>query len=138
VGSGTYMRSVAHDLGQKLGCRGHLESLRRTAVAEFDIHDAHTLRQAQGLADSEAFYLLFVHPRKMVPERPLVSATEETRWKISYGRCVKLAELSHARLVKVFCGQKELIAIATRVAGTLFHPGIVLAGRSNSAALVNS
>src|SRR5437879_6627414 len=34
VGSGTYMRSVAHEMGQQLGCGGHLESLRRTAVAE--------------------------------------------------------------------------------------------------------
>jgi tRNA pseudouridine55 synthase len=37
-----------------------------------------------------------------------------------------LPELSRARHVKVFAGQRELIAIATRVAGTLFHPKIVL------------
>src|SRR5580692_7708881 len=37
VASGTYMRSVAHEMGQRLGCGAHLESLRRTAVAEFDI-----------------------------------------------------------------------------------------------------
>jgi tRNA pseudouridine55 synthase len=38
---------------------------------------------------------------------------------------VNLPELSRALHVKVFYGQRELIAIATRVAGTLFHPGIV-------------
>ena len=37
VASGTYMRSVAHDMGQRLGCGAHLESLRRIAVAEFTI-----------------------------------------------------------------------------------------------------
>ncbi|HTW32651.1 MAG TPA: tRNA pseudouridine(55) synthase TruB, partial [Candidatus Sulfotelmatobacter sp.] len=37
VTSGTYMRSVAHDMGQALGCGAHLESLRRTAVAEFTL-----------------------------------------------------------------------------------------------------
>jgi hypothetical protein len=36
--------------------------------------------------------------------------------------------MSRARQVKVFVGQSELIAIATRVAGTLFHPKVVLAG----------
>jgi tRNA pseudouridine55 synthase len=138
VGSGTYMRSVAHDLGQKLGCRGHLESLRRTSVAEFDIDDAHTFEQAQALANSGDFDLLFVHPRKLLPQMPSITANEEAVSKISYGRSVNLPELSHARLVKVFYGQRELVAIATRVAGTLFHPGIVLAGRSNSAALVNT
>ena len=37
VASGTYMRSVAHDMGQIMGCGAHLESLRRTAVGEFDL-----------------------------------------------------------------------------------------------------
>src|SRR5258708_9750308 len=45
VASGTYMRSVAHDMGQQLGCGAHLESLRRTAVAEFAITQAHTLAE---------------------------------------------------------------------------------------------
>jgi tRNA pseudouridine55 synthase len=41
---------------------------------------------------------------------------------------VNLPELSRARQVKVFSGQRDLIAIATRVAGTLFHPKLVLCG----------
>jgi tRNA pseudouridine55 synthase len=47
--------------------------------------------------------------------------------RIRSGRAVNLPELSRSRQVKVFYGQRELIAIATRVAGTLFHPKIVLA-----------
>ena len=138
VGSGTYMRSVAHDLGQQLGCGGHLELLRRTSVAEFDSSVANTLEQAELLARSENYDELFVHPRKLLPHIPSVTANEETIAKICYGRSVNLPELSNARLVKVFGGQRELIAIATRVAGTRFHPGIVLASRSNSAALVST
>src|SRR6266852_1270057 len=34
---GTYVRSLAHDLGQKLGCGAHLANLRRTASGKFDI-----------------------------------------------------------------------------------------------------
>ena len=45
VASGTYMRSVAHEMGRELACGAHLESLRRTAVAEFNLDDAHTLEQ---------------------------------------------------------------------------------------------
>src|SRR5271154_4980531 len=44
VASGTYMRSVAHDMGQRLGCGAHLSGLRRTAAAEFTIEDAHSLQ----------------------------------------------------------------------------------------------
>ncbi len=45
VASGTYMRSVAHDMGQLAGCGAHLQSLRRTAVGEFELSDAHTLEE---------------------------------------------------------------------------------------------
>ena len=43
VSSGTYVRSLAHELGQKLGIGAHLASLRRTAVAEFTVEQSHTL-----------------------------------------------------------------------------------------------
>ena len=152
VGSGTYMRSVAHDMGQSLGCGAHLESLRRTSVAEFTLDDAHTLDEIEQLRPSvchpdrslalpqgepggvegpcatPSLDTLFVHPRKLLPTLPSVTADEMATAQIRNGRPVNLPELSRARQVKVFSGQRDLIAIATRVAGTLFHPKIVLCG----------
>jgi tRNA pseudouridine55 synthase len=123
VASGTYMRSVAHEMGQRLGSGAHLESLRRTAVAEFEISQAHTLEEIEaGPQHVEDF---FIHPRQLLPQFPSVTADEATAARIRNGRSVNLPELSRARQVKVFHGQSELIAIATRVAGTLFHPKIV-------------
>jgi len=127
VTSGTYMRSVAHEMGQQMGCGAHLASLRRTALAEFAIADAVSLDQLHEAAAHNAAEDLFVHLRKILPELPCVTATEEIITRVRSGRTVNLPELSRARLVKVFQGQKELLAIATRVAGTLFHPKIVLA-----------
>jgi tRNA pseudouridine55 synthase len=140
VASGTYMRSVAHDMGQALGCGAHLESLRRTAVAEFTLEDAHTLDQLAQAAgttsmpqldvadalESEILDAFFIHPRKLLPHLPSVTADEPTVARIRSGRTVNLPELSRAPQVKVFAGQSDLIAIATRVAGSLFHPKIVL------------
>jgi tRNA pseudouridine55 synthase len=128
VASGTYMRCVAHDMGVLLGCGAHLESLRRTAVAEFTLEDAHTLEKVEEAARNGAVLDLFVHPRKLLPEFPSVTADEGNAARIRAGRPVNLPELSRARQVKVFYGQRELIAIATRVAGTLFHPRIVFYG----------
>ncbi len=127
--SGTYIRSVAHEMGQKLGCGAHLASLRRTAVAEFTIEDAHTLEaleaaMQQGSAESFVLTML-VHPRKLLPQLPSVTANEESAALIRSGRAVNLPEMSRAPQVKVFYGQSDLIAIATRIAGTLFHPRIV-------------
>jgi tRNA pseudouridine55 synthase len=179
VTSGTYMRSVAHDMGRELACGAHLESLRRTAVAEFTLEDAHTLEQlagaAQGLSSPKAasknatdadgrgatddatspggtpensppvllagkpeseesrpggtpeiLEAFLVHPRKLLPQFPSVTADESTVARIRSGRTVNLPDLSRARQIKVFSGQRDLIAIATRIAGTLFHPKLVL------------
>jgi tRNA pseudouridine55 synthase len=129
VASGTYIRSVAHEMGRELACGAHLESLRRTSVAEFNLEDAYTLDQvADAAKNPRSLDDLFVHPRKLLPQLPSVTADEPTAARIRSGRTVNLPELSRARQVKVFSGQRELIAIATRVAGTLFHPKIVLCG----------
>ena len=126
VASGTYMRSVAHDLGRELGCGAHLASLRRTCVAEFATTDAHTLEQVEQASTRGCLEEMFIHPRQLLPEMPSVTATDEIAAHVRSGRAVNLPEFSRAKQVKVFYGQGELIAIATRVAGTLFHPKIVL------------
>jgi tRNA pseudouridine55 synthase len=126
VASGTYMRSVAHDLGQQLGCGAHLASLRRTVLGEFNLSQAYTLEELSAAVEAGPNEEIFVHPRLLLPQFPCVTANDETAALIRSGRAVNLAELSQARQVKVFAGQRELIAIATRVAGTLFHPKIVL------------
>ncbi|HZQ19540.1 MAG TPA: tRNA pseudouridine(55) synthase TruB [Terriglobales bacterium] len=125
VSSGTYMRSIAHEMGQLAGCGAHLESLRRTAVAEFKVEDARTLEQIEAAEGREALVELLVHPRKLLPSIPAVTANDEIAARIRHGRPVNLPELSRAREVKVFYGQRDLIAISTRVAGTLFHSRIV-------------
>jgi tRNA pseudouridine55 synthase len=131
VASGTYIRSVAHEMGQKLGCGAHLASLRRTAVAEFAIEDAHSLPWLEAAMQQGSAESLFVHPRKLVPQLPSVTANEESAALIRSGRAVNLPEMSRAPQVKVFYGQHDLIAIATRIAGTLFHPSIVFTGSAD-------
>lgn len=127
VASGTYVRSIAHELGQMAGCGAHLESLRRTSVAEFTLSEAHRLEDLEQISPDQAFpQERFVHPRKLLPSLPTVTATEEVAGRIRHGLSVNLPDVSRSPQVKVFQGQRDLIAIATRVAGTLFHPKIVL------------
>src|SRR5208337_164456 len=45
VSSGTYVRSLAHEMGQKLGCGAHLAEICRTAVGEFSLEQAITLEE---------------------------------------------------------------------------------------------
>lgn len=125
VSSGTYMRSIAHDMGQRMGCGAHLEVLRRTAVAEFNLAEAHTFDEVELAVRSGSPDQLFLHPREILPVFPCVTANDDALLRIRRGQSVNLPELSKARLIKVFEGQKDLIAIAERIAGTLFHPKIV-------------
>jgi tRNA pseudouridine55 synthase len=126
VSSGTYVRSLAHELGQKLMTGAHLAVLRRTAVAEFTIEQAHTLEQIAAAAAESRLDHLLVHPRRVLPHIPSVTATDEAVGKIRHGRAVNLPEMSRSQWVKVFAGQSELVCLASRVAGTLFHPKVVL------------
>jgi tRNA pseudouridine55 synthase len=126
VSSGTYVRSLAHELGQRLGTGAHLASLRRTAVAEFTVEQSHTLEQIAQAVEQGSFEQMLVHPRRVLPQIPAVTATDEDIAKIRHGRTVNLPELSRSPWVKVFAGQAELICLASRVAGTLFHPKVVL------------
>lgn len=128
VSSGTYVRSLAHELGQKLSCGAHLASLRRTAVAEFSVEESHTLEAIAESAAQGRLDELMVHPRRVLPAIPSVTADEEAIGRIRHGRTVNLPEMSRSPWVKVFAGQSELICLASRVAGTLFHPKVVLLG----------
>jgi tRNA pseudouridine55 synthase len=63
---GTYVRTLAHDLGQKLGCGAHLGALRRTATDKFNVAQALTLDQIQALSLPEIERRL-IHVRDAVP-----------------------------------------------------------------------
>ncbi|MGZ4860077.1 MAG: tRNA pseudouridine(55) synthase TruB [Candidatus Angelobacter sp.] len=128
VSSGTYLRSLAHDLGKKLGPGGHLAALKRTAVREFTIDEAHSLEQLEQARAANTLDELFLHARLVLPEFPAVVASPESAARIRHGGAVNLPEFSKAATVRVFAGQRELLAIARRVAGTLFQPKVVLQG----------
>jgi len=140
VASGTYLRSIAHDLGRQLGVGGHLASLRRIAVGEFGIEEAHTLEELShtedkppvpSMSDNEYYVKSIIgqylrHPRTLLPAFPAITAPPETLPRLLNGNAVNLPEFSSAKLVKVFRNQTDLIAVVQRVAGTLFQPKVVL------------
>ena len=127
VSAGGYVRSVAHEMGQQLRCGAHLSSLRRTRAGAFTLADAHTLEELQPLAgDAAALEGNCIHPRLLLPEMPSVTADEIALGRLRNGGQANLAEFSRAELVKVFFGQRNLVAVARRLAGTLFQPVVVL------------
>ncbi len=127
ISAGGYVRSVAHELGRELGCDAHLSRLRRTRAGAFSLANAHTLEELEPLkGDLDALEGLCVHPRTLLPEMPSVCGDADALGRMRNGAQANLAEFSQAPLVKVFTGQRELVGIAKRVAGTLFQPVLVM------------
>jgi tRNA pseudouridine55 synthase len=126
VSAGGYIRSLAHDLGQRLGCGAHLASLRRVAAGPFCLEIAQTLEELEALARSGDVERHLPHPRTLLPELPSTTADAHTAGRMRNGALCNLADFSAASHVKVFANRNELIGIAQRVAGTLFQPVVVI------------
>lgn len=125
VSAGGYVRSVANELGQLAGCGAHLSSLRRTQAGAFTLDQALTIAELKTLTAAEIEARL-PHPRTLLPEMPSVIVDEKTAGRIRNGIQVNLPEFSRAPLVKAFAGQRDLLAITKRIAGTLMQPIVVM------------
>jgi tRNA pseudouridine55 synthase len=126
ISAGGYVRSVAHAMGQTLGCGAHLASLRRISAGAFTLAQALSLEEVERLACDGLLAERIPHARTLLPEIPAVTADAQTLVRLRNGAQVNLPEFSSASLVKIFEGQRELVAIGKRIAGTLFQPTVVL------------
>jgi tRNA pseudouridine55 synthase len=87
--SGTYIRSIASELGEKLGCGAHLESLRRTRIGQFDVSDAVGLERFEAMTGAERLSPPHAVPlaRVAFPFERVRLASLET-WKIRKGQSI--------------------------------------------------
>ncbi len=86
--SGTYIRSLAHELGQSLSCGGHLEKLRRLAVGGYEVSAAHSLESIEALtrdAMTGEFLLPF---ESLFPEHPRLILSESDILPLQRGRVI--------------------------------------------------
>jgi tRNA pseudouridine55 synthase len=126
---GTYMRSIAHDLGQALGCGAHLTELRRMASGEFELERARTIEQLEALARDERLLDALVPAAKMLPAMPSVPVDDVVTAAIRNGRNFPASPFRSepaARLVKAVTRQGELVAIGEAVLPNLYHPIVVM------------
>jgi tRNA pseudouridine55 synthase len=114
--SGTYVRSLAHDLGRHLGCGAHLESLRRLRSGDFGIEQAVRLDQATAADVVPMENLLAQYPSITVE-----GALEEDR--VRHGNPVATAVASG--LARIFNKEGEFLAVASVESGWA-RPRVVL------------
>jgi tRNA pseudouridine55 synthase len=126
---GTYIRSIAHDLGQLLGCGAHIHELRRVGSGEFAIGHARTLAQLESLAKDERLIDALVPMSAMLPGLPAVYVDDLTAAQIRNGRNFPASPFRSqpaARHVKAITHGGDLVAIGDAVLPNLYHPSVVL------------
>ncbi len=127
--AGTYLRSIAHEAGQSLGCGAFLKSLRRTASGDFKIDAARTLVQLAELAEAGRFADAVIPAAQLLPEFPAEMVDALTAGQIRNGRDFRVSPFrthSGGRFVKAVTPEGQLVAIGEARLPNLYHPVLVL------------
>jgi tRNA pseudouridine55 synthase len=139
--AGFYVRSFAHDLGQRLGCGAYLERLNRTSAAGFGLEDAVPLELVFREPDRAMARMVPLH--RLLPDLPAIVLNDRGVRRAAHGNTLSLGDLastsadvidadraaphrSGTTRVRVLDREGHLLAIATRLDNGLLHPAIVL------------
>lgn len=125
--AGFYVRSLAHDVGQALGCGAHLEKLRRTRVGRHRVEDALTLDRLEQAGDGALIPL-----NSFLGEMPAVTLTTEGARRAAHGNSIGAAHrdgtarLGDGAVVRLLDDTGTLLAVAEVHPDGLLHPLVVL------------
>jgi tRNA pseudouridine55 synthase len=143
--SGTYIRSLAHEMGEKLGCGAHLSEIKRTAVGEFSIEQAIKLEELAEAKASRQFAGCLIPLEALLPNFPRIDVLPVIEKRVRHGSKfnISVSQLLPGRAglppgataaldggepkpprLRVF-GQQKLIAIAEAVVPRTYQPIVV-------------
>lgn len=126
--AGFYVRSLAHDLGELLGCGAHLEALRRTRAGDFTLDRAIPMGELERLGADAASRLLPM--ASLLPHMPAVVVNEAGARRAAHGNALAPADLTSppaaAPRIRVMDGDGTLLAVAEPTSGGLLHPVVVV------------
>jgi tRNA pseudouridine55 synthase len=115
--SGTYVRSLAHDLGEMLGCGAHLVGLRRTKSGRFTLRDAVPLRKLKEHFDNGTWYQLLIPAAEALSDWKAVELDQDQVEAVRHGHRIPAAG-STVAMVRGISEQGELVALLEYVAET--------------------
>jgi tRNA pseudouridine55 synthase len=144
--SGTYVRSLAHEMGQKLGCGAHLAEITRTAVGEFSLEQAVKLEELAEATRAGKFADYLIRLDNLLPNFPRVNVLPIVERRVRHGTKfnISVSQIQPGRVepppgatsqldggeprpprLRVFSQQNSLIAIAEAVVPRTYQPVVV-------------
>ncbi len=140
--SGTYIRSLAYDIGQDLGCGAHLFELTRKNVGNFNIKESHTIGEIKGLTDAGKIDKFLIPFESLLPEFPKIILKKRGSVLVKNGNLISpeniqkviLDESSSAdifpegeKVFRMFSLEGKFLALAKEVPEKhCFHPFLVI------------
>jgi tRNA pseudouridine55 synthase len=109
--SGTYVRSLANDLGEKLGTGAYLVGLRRTKSGRFSLRDAVPLRKLQESFSAGNWYQYLIPAAEALGDWPVVELSPDEVEGIRHGHRVRAASDAKPGMVRGVSTQGELVAL---------------------------
>jgi len=144
--AGTYIRSLAHEMGQKLGCGAHLAEITRTAVGEFSLEQAIALEELADASRAGRFANCLIKLESLLPNFPRINVLPVIERRVRHGSKfnISVSQLQPGRVepppgatmeldggppmaprLRVFSQQEKLIAIAEAVVPRTYQPLVV-------------
>jgi tRNA pseudouridine55 synthase len=127
--AGTYLRSIAHEVGLAAGCGAFLLSLRRLMAADFTIDEARTLETLASLAADGRLAEAVIPAAKLLPQFPAETVDALTAGQIRHGRDFRVSPFriaKGAKYVKAVTADGSLVAIGEARLPNIYHPILVL------------
>lgn len=127
--SGFYVRTLAHDLGQRLGCGGHLAELRRTRSGDLSLREATPLEHIE--RDPGAVGSALIPTARMLTGLPAATLTDDGVRRARHGRTLGDAEITTrtapaAAVTRLLDPAGDLVGIAETSGAGLLHPVVIL------------
>jgi len=124
--AGTYIRSLAHDLGEALGCGAHLRSLVRTSSGPFNLESSVTLEGLAALAERDALEQAMLPPKAAFADKPSVHLTAAQVAYVRHGRTITLDEPPDVEYLPAHDPQGQLVGVLVPRTPDRWRPTLVL------------
>jgi tRNA pseudouridine55 synthase len=127
---GTYIRSLANDIGKMLKCGGHLKNLVRTKYGPYDIESSHTLSQVEAAIKDDTFSELLDPLDGPLYNLDALLLNVQEEMDVRCGRSISVSDTAaiHTRYCRAYSTSGEFIAILKFVPeSNLWHPDVVFA-----------
>ncbi len=127
---GTYIRTLAEDIGEALGCGAHLRSLRRTAIGRLSIDRAQTLEQLE-LMDAMQRDALLLSADSLLTDFPRIDLNADSAYYLQQGQAVWLGSLEVSGVVRLYDEKQSFIGLGAVTEGGRVAPRRLVVHRVN-------